>query len=214
MKRDSFIFYRSFFEAIKELPSKNQAEIFFSISNYSLNRVLPDLKGISKTVWILILPQLEANNRRFDNGSKGGRPNLDLTEQEPKRNLNVTKHKPNSNVNDNVNNNSNENDNINVPFTVFWDLYEYKKNAVGCKKIWDKLSDDVRSLIILHVPKYVLSTPDKQYRKHPKTYLNSQAWNDEVVGITVTPIARKLRAMDFWTHDEYLAECKKQNVEP
>jgi len=26
------------------------------------------------------------------------------------------------------------------------------------------------------------STPDKQYRKNPETYLNNKSWNDEIIG--------------------------------
>ncbi|MCK9282430.1 MAG: hypothetical protein M0P71_17585, partial [Melioribacteraceae bacterium] len=32
-----------------------------------------------------------------------------------------------------------------------------------------------------HVKIYVKSTPDKQYRKNPDTYLRNQCWNDEVI---------------------------------
>jgi hypothetical protein len=31
------------------------------------------------------------------------------------------------------------------------------------------------------IPAYVLSTPDKQYRKNFETYLNQECWNDEVI---------------------------------
>lgn len=68
--RDTFIFYRSFFEAIKELPAVNQAELFSAICSYSLDQKAPELTGVSKTVWILVKPILDANNKRFENGSK------------------------------------------------------------------------------------------------------------------------------------------------
>ena len=67
-----------------------------------------------------------------------------------------------------------------IEFSVFWDLYAKKVDSKACKKKWDKLSNDVREKIILHVPKYVASTPDKQFRKNPETYLNNECWNDEV----------------------------------
>lgn len=68
--RDSFIFYRSFYEAMKELPKENQAEAFAAICEFSLNGKEPKLTGISKTVFILMRPNLEANNRRYENGAK------------------------------------------------------------------------------------------------------------------------------------------------
>ena len=36
--RDSFIFYRSFYDAIKTLPPENQAKIYNAIFDYSLNQ--------------------------------------------------------------------------------------------------------------------------------------------------------------------------------
>jgi len=36
------------------------------------------------------------------------------------------------------------------------------------------------------VDDYVLSTPDKQYRKNPDTYLRNKCWEDEI--IIKTPI--------------------------
>ena len=83
--RDSTIIYRSFFEAIKELPIINQGEVWNAVFEYSFNFKEPKLTGISKTVFILIKPQIEANIRRYqagvktgilgsEHGKKGGRP--------------------------------------------------------------------------------------------------------------------------------------------
>lgn len=136
MDRDSFIFYRSFYEALEDLPSKNQLEVYKAIANYSLNFSEINLSGLSKTIFTLIKPQLDANNQRFKNGSKGGRPNQTETETKPKNNQTETKTKANKNVNVNVNDNKNVNDNVNIvypfeseTFFKFWDLWkDYKKN--------------------------------------------------------------------------------------
>ena len=32
-----------------------------------------------------------------------------------------------------------------------------------------------------HIIDYKDSTPDKKYRKHPSTYLNSKGWEDEII---------------------------------
>jgi hypothetical protein len=37
-------------------------------------------------------------------------------------------------------------------------------------------------LIHLILSQYILSTLDKMFRKHPKTFLNGKCWNDEIVG--------------------------------
>ena len=74
MERQSFIFYKSFYEAIKELPSENQLEIYTAIYEKEFYNNEIELKGISKSIYTLILPQLEANNKRYENGKKGGAP--------------------------------------------------------------------------------------------------------------------------------------------
>ena len=71
---------------------------------------------------------------------------------------------------------------LNISFEEFWNLYNYK---VGDKKKvevkWKSLSDDDRISVMAHIPLYIQSTPDKQYRKHPTTYLNNTGWEDEIL---------------------------------
>jgi hypothetical protein len=111
--RDSTIFYRSFYEAISELTNEQQGIVYNAIFNYALNGIEPELTGIAKTVFTLIKPQLDANNKRFENGSKGGRPKQTETKIKPNNNQNKTKTEPNNNnnVNNNVNVNVNEKEN-------------------------------------------------------------------------------------------------------
>jgi len=79
--RDSFVFYRSFFEGVSLLPDKDKLEAYNAICEYSLNGVEPELGGTAKAVFLLIKPQIDANTRRYQNGlkgkdfgAKGGRP--------------------------------------------------------------------------------------------------------------------------------------------
>ena len=114
MERESFVFYRSFYEGIKELPRDIQGEVLTAIMEYGLNGVTTEnQKPITKAMFALIKPQLDANNQRFENGKlgaehgkKGGRPrkgkpqeNPTLTPKKPQENPNLT---PNVNVNDNI----------------------------------------------------------------------------------------------------------------
>lgn len=71
MKRDSILFYRSFYDAVKALPKKHQLAAFESIIEYGFNGVEPDGEGVISAIFALIKPQVDANNRRFINGSKG-----------------------------------------------------------------------------------------------------------------------------------------------
>ena len=98
MKKDSFVFYRSFYESMKELDNKSKLEIYEAIAEYSLNQNITELSGISKAIFILIKPQIDANFVRYENGKKGGRPKEEETKTKPKRNQNETKTKPKRNL--------------------------------------------------------------------------------------------------------------------
>lgn len=81
-------------------------------------------------------------------------------------------------------------ENINIPFSDFWDKYDYckgKKSDVEAK--WIALTDEDRTLTMESLDTYLLSTPDKTYRKYPMSYLNTEAWNDEHV-VPVTDMAK------------------------
>ena len=64
------IFYRSFFDAIKELPERNQVEVFTAICEYGFDGNEPQISGISKTIWTLIKPNLQANRKKWESGCK------------------------------------------------------------------------------------------------------------------------------------------------
>lgn len=65
-------------------------------------------------------------------------------------------------------------------FDQVWDLYGKKGNKKSSKAKYLKLSETIIQDLLNHIPVYVLSTPDKQYRKNFETYLNQEVWNDEV----------------------------------
>ena len=66
-------------------------------------------------------------------------------------------------------------------FPEFWALYDKAKGKDRAIKKWASLSMKVRRQIMEALPAYVHSTPDKQYRMDPTTYLNGKRWEDEIV---------------------------------
>lgn len=143
MKRDSFVTYRSFYEAVKSLDYETIGKVYVAINEYALdhNEVVCD--GIVQTVFTLIKPQLEASFQKAISGSKGGKVsksqsseeledkeerNISTLEANPKQNgsktkankkQTVSKQEANSkqtasNANANVNANVNVNVNANV----------------------------------------------------------------------------------------------------
>ena len=108
--KESFVFYRSFYEAIQMLPSEDRLQIYDAISELALNGNQTETTGYASVVMKLIEQQILANNRKYKNACKGGRPkNQTETKPKPKSNQTETKPKPNVNVNVNVNKNENEN---------------------------------------------------------------------------------------------------------
>ena len=79
---EGLIFYKSFFEAIETLPKREQLEIYRAIPDYVFNEKEPNLKGMQKTIWVLIKPQLKANIQKRKNGQRGGRPRSEITAED------------------------------------------------------------------------------------------------------------------------------------
>ena len=124
--RDSMIFYRSFYEAIKELPLETQGEIYNAIFTYGLDFEVTELSGVSKTIWTLIKPQIDANIKRFENGKK---PKNKQTESktESKTEAKNNQEESKTETNNNNNNNVNDNDNVNEKEIKF----DFKKSLLS-----------------------------------------------------------------------------------
>jgi hypothetical protein len=115
------------------------------------------------------------------NGSKGGRPKGAKT-LVTKATANRPQSEPKAKKS-NIEQEEDKEKEQKIEFEVFYNLYQKKVDGKDAKLKWDKLSLETQELILAHVPKYVLSTPDKQFRKSPLVYLNKESWNDEVKNI-------------------------------
>lgn len=91
MERESFIFYKSFYEALSDLNKDIKLEVLTAIIEYALFGELPDgLKPVAKALFTLMKPNIDVNNARFENGKKaaefgkrGGRPKKRTSTPEP-----------------------------------------------------------------------------------------------------------------------------------
>jgi hypothetical protein len=109
MKRDSMIFYRSFYESVSGLSPVIKAELYDAIFEYGLNfQEIEFTNEISKALFTLIKPQLDANIKRFENGNKPKTKQI-KSKIEAKDKQDKSKIEANNNVNNNVNVNNNEN---------------------------------------------------------------------------------------------------------
>ena len=124
--RESMLFYRSFYEAVKVLDAESFKKTVCALLDYGLDEIVPVMSGVEGAIFIMARPQIDANNIRYQNAKKGGRKpkanqvetkpkpkaNQTETKPKPKANQTETKPKPNVNVNDNVNVNANVNANV------------------------------------------------------------------------------------------------------
>jgi len=112
--RDSTVVYRSFWEAVRDLPCEEYKAAMEALLAYALDGVDIAETATAKMFLTMAKPQVDKNNQRYENGKRGGRPkNQKETKQKPnenqtKPNENQTepkakKAKPNVNVNVNVN---------------------------------------------------------------------------------------------------------------
>jgi len=67
-------------------------------------------------------------------------------------------------------------------FNIVWDIYGKKGNRKLSLARFKKMKDADKKLMAVHLPKYVESTPDKQFRKDLQSYINLECWNDEITG--------------------------------
>lgn len=72
----------------------------------------------------------------------------------------------------------------NSEFEQIWAMYGRKGNGKTARIRFNNLPAPTKQLVFNHVPDYVLSTPEKKYRKGFESYLNLECWNDEIVQST------------------------------
>lgn len=172
-ERNSFVFYRSFYDALSLMSSSDRAVLYEAIAQYAFEQKIIDLPSNCKGMFLLIKPQLDANQKRFIDGKKGGkygkkggRPK----KENPIKNDDKTPQglfEETPNVNDNVNDNVNEDIKEEVlldEFSKVWDLYDFKdakKPSFEKFKVHRKNFEKIISTIPAY-KEYLLATGYKQ----------------------------------------------------
>lgn len=203
--KKSFLLYTDLIHTVNKMPNEKAGELFKHILSYvnDLNPETDDL--IIQLTFEPIKQQLKRDLLKYkesiidkSNAGKLGnlkRWNKDLYDQVMNNKLdlndacNIAESRRKSHS-DNVQSQPiaeiavNDNVNVNVidiySFDEFWSTYGKSVDKTKCKAKFEKLSNDVKLKIKEVLPLYVKSTPDKQFRKNPQTWLNGQCWNDEV----------------------------------
>jgi len=71
MQRGQFTFYRSYFEAVKELNKREATAVLMAVCAYALDEEEPQLSGIARAVFSLIKPTLDAGRKKAEGGTRG-----------------------------------------------------------------------------------------------------------------------------------------------
>ena len=83
-ERKGFVMYRSFINSIRNLKPQDFKDCVLALADYAYEG--KDYEGDNPVVTMymeLVKPQIDANNARYENGKKGGRPPKEKKDDEP-----------------------------------------------------------------------------------------------------------------------------------
>lgn len=92
MERKQFTWYRSYYDALKELPAEEFRDIVLAVCAYALDGEEPELSGVARAIFTLIRPTLEVGRSKAENRSRAEQTSLsaEQTGNRPEQ----TKNKP------------------------------------------------------------------------------------------------------------------------
>lgn len=74
-QRDSFVFYRSFYEATKKFDYETLGKFYQALCEYALNQKEPQFENpMLEAIFVLVRPNVDANYHKWLNSLKGGAP--------------------------------------------------------------------------------------------------------------------------------------------
>lgn len=70
MERKQFTWYRSYYDALKEIPAEEFRDIVLAVCAYALDGEDPELSGVARAIFTLIRPTLEVGRSKAENRSR------------------------------------------------------------------------------------------------------------------------------------------------
>lgn len=70
----NFLFYRSFYEAIREFEDNDRLALYDSIVKYAFENQETEFTGMKKAIFSMATPLISASIKNYQRGIKGGRP--------------------------------------------------------------------------------------------------------------------------------------------
>lgn len=155
-------------KAIKDLEDANliytrrvcRSATLFQINMNTVNRVYEDIMAKEEAKLDLSIDLSQSEDNQYDSQQDTAEPQIKA-------------------LDGNVGNTTINTDY--ASFETFWLMYDKNVGKELSQKVWNGLTQSDKEAIMLSLPKYVESTPDKVYRKNPLTYLNGKHWEDEIV---------------------------------
>lgn len=198
--RKSFIVHNDSLGVLDDLSDEQCGELFRAIRAYQLGESI-DLSPIVKIAFSPFKNQFDRDDIKYektciaraDAGSKGGKKKAanvasasKCKQEVAKLADSVSKSKSKSKSESESESDSDKDktldqSSLDHEFEIVWSAYGKKGNKKTSLRKFSKLGRATRQDILNHIPVYVLSTPDKQYRKNFETYFNQEAWKDEVI---------------------------------
>jgi len=190
-KKKSFLLYLDTLEILHKLTDEQAGKLLKAFLAYHSGQDF-NLDPMLDLVFFSFQAQFERDGVKYNtivernrnNGSKGGRPKNPVKAKEPSglsgnpsepRKADSVKGSDKDSDSESVNKVTNDR------FAEFWDLYGKKTDSSKCKTKFARLTKTEIELLFEKLPAYIKSTPDKQYRKNPITWLNGKCWNDEII---------------------------------
>lgn len=144
-ERKSFSFFISYWEAIEELPEKEQLPVLKAIIKYAFFDEEPtQFKGVKRAVFLLVKPTLDKSKKKSANGKQGGSKQKANRKQTPSdisegegEGIGVGK---GEGYGEGVGDNSARSDGS--LFTAFWNAYpeNARSDREGAWEAWKKLN--------------------------------------------------------------------------
>ena len=192
-KKKSFLLYLDTLEILHKLTDEQAGKLLKSFLAYHSGQDF-NLDPMLDLVFFSFQAQFERDGVKYNtivernrnNGSKGGRPKNPVKAKEPSGlSGNPSKPKKADSDKDSGSDKDSDSESVNKVtndrFAEFWDLYGKKTDSAKCKTKFARLTKTEIELLFEKLPAYIKSTPDKQYRKNPITWLNGKCWNDEIM---------------------------------
>ena len=97
MERKQFTWYRSYYDALKELPAEEFRAIVLAVCAYALDGEEPELSGVARAIFTLIRPTLEVGRSKAENRSRAEQTPLSAEQDGNKREQTENKRKQTDN---------------------------------------------------------------------------------------------------------------------